>query len=95
MKNVLGAALLATLSPAFLSAESYATVIKIKPNYQTKTISEPQRRCQKVKVPIYGIAQTRGASSSDVLGGMISEVFWVEPFLEKTGALQPAPRSGG
>ena len=43
MKNILGAALLATLSPAFLSAESYATVIKIKPNYQTKTISEPQR----------------------------------------------------
>ncbi len=37
MKNILGAALLATLSPAFLSAESYATVIKIKPNYQTKT----------------------------------------------------------
>jgi len=71
MKNVLGAALLAMLSPAFLSAESYATVIKIKPNYQTKTISEPQRRCQNIEVPIYGISQTRGASSSDVLGGMI------------------------
>ena len=71
MKNILGAALLATLSPAFLSAESYATVIKIKPNYQTKTISEPQRRCQNVEVPIYGTSQTRGASSSDVLGGMI------------------------
>jgi hypothetical protein len=53
MKNVLGAALLAMLSPAFLSAESYATVIKIKPNYQTKTISEPQRRCQNIEVPTY------------------------------------------
>ena len=82
MKNILGAALLATLSPAFLSAESYATVIKIKPNYETKTISEPQRRCQNIEVPIYGISQTRGASSSDVLGGMIiggllgGTVFW-------------------
>ena len=71
MKNVLVAALLAILSPAFLSAESYATVIKIKPNYQTKTISEPQRRCQNSEVAIYGILQTRGASSSDVLGGII------------------------
>lgn len=70
-KNVLVAALLAMLSPAFLSAESYSTVIKIKLKYQTKTITEPQRRCQNLEVPIYGILQTRGASSSDVLGSMI------------------------
>ena len=70
-KNVLVAALLAMLSPAFLSAERYATVIKIKLKYQTKTISEPQRCCQNLEVPIYEILQTRGASSSDVLGGMI------------------------
>ena len=71
MKNVLVTALFAMLSPAFLSAESYATVIKIKPNYQTKTLSELQRRCQNLEVVIYGILQTRGASSSDVLGGII------------------------
>ncbi len=71
MKNVLVTALFAMLSPTFLSAESYATARKIKPNYQTKTISEPQRRCQNSEVAIYGILQTRGASSSDVLGGII------------------------
>ena len=78
-KNVLVAALLAMLSPAFLSAERYATVIKIKLKYQTKTISEPQRRCQNLEVPIYGILQTRGASSSgmvigSLLGGTVSGI---------------------
>ena len=53
-------------------AQQYATITKVQPNYRTETISTPVRRCRTVDVPIYGnVGGGSGASSSDILGGMI------------------------
>jgi len=53
-------------------ADVYATITSVQPNYRTETISTPVRRCRTVDVPIYGnVGGGSGASSSDILGGMI------------------------
>lgn len=56
---------------ATTASAEYATITNIKTNYRTETVTQPQQRCQDVQVPIYGRTQGNGASSSDVLGGMI------------------------
>jgi len=53
-------------------AEQYATITNVKPNYRTEQIRTPIQRCSTVDVPIYGnVGGGSGASSSDILGGMI------------------------
>ena len=69
MKHLLATAAIATFATQ-ASAENYATITNIKPNYQEVTTNQPVRICNDVEVPIYGNTGG-GASGADVLGGMI------------------------
>ena len=52
-------------------AEAYATVTQVKPNYENVRVNVPRTTCRDIEVPIYGMVQRNGASSGDVLTGML------------------------
>ena len=55
-----------------VSAEEYATVTNVKPNYQTVQVPRYRTDCRVNQVPIYGTVQGGQASTGDtVLGAII------------------------
>ena len=70
MKYLLATAAVVTFATQ-ASAENYATITNVTPNYQEVTTNQPIRICNDVEVPIYGNTGGSGASGADVLGGMI------------------------
>ena len=56
--------------PAYANTVT-ATVSSIQPIYHNTTVRTPTNVCQDVEVPVYGTVQGNGASSGDVLTGMI------------------------
>ncbi len=71
MKNYIIATALATFATQAIAAE-YATITNVSPNYRQETVNTPIQRCDIVDVPVYGnVGGGNGASSSDILGGMI------------------------
>lgn len=71
MKNYIIATALATFATQAMATE-YATITNVSPNYRQETINTPIQRCDIVDVPVYGnVGGGNGASSSDILGGMI------------------------
>jgi len=53
------------------SAEEYATVTKVKPNYQTVQVPRYRTDCRVNQVPIYGNVQGGQASTGDTIVGAI------------------------
>ena len=72
MKLLSTAALIAVVGCAPAMAETFrATITKVEPNWGYREVSVPTTHCQNVEVPVYGTVQGGGASSGDVLAGMI------------------------
>lgn len=65
----LGAVMFATAA----SAQEYATVTNVQPNYVTMTESVPERSCRSVDVPIYGQSQSFNQDSA-ILGGIVGGI---------------------
>lgn len=53
------------------SADEYATVTAVKPNYQNVQVPRYRTDCQVKKVPIYGNVQNGQAGTGDVIVGAI------------------------
>lgn len=72
MKHVIAtAAILASVSTAAVAETVRARITYVEPRYETVYRSIPRQQCNDVEVPIYGTVQGNGASSGDILGGMI------------------------
>lgn len=72
MKNLLVTTAAAMIIAGSASAQTkYATITNVQPNYQNTYQNVPTTQCNDVEVPVYGTVQGNGASSGDVLGGMI------------------------
>ena len=71
MKKLLtSVAIFATTATTAVAQNATATITNVEPRYVTETINRPYQSCYMVDVPVYG-QQGGGASSGDVLGGMI------------------------
>ena len=73
MKYVIAtASILASIATTVAAEETVrARITYVEPRYETVYQNNPRRQCNDVEVPVYGTVQGNGASSGDILGGMI------------------------
>lgn len=54
-----------------VSAEEYATVISVKPNYQNVSVPRYRTDCRVNQVPIYGSTQRQASTADTIVGAVI------------------------
>ena len=62
---------LTILMPVAANAEIYATIMKVTPNYSYTKSYTKKKSCHTIDEPIYGQTSVHGASSGDVLTGIV------------------------
>ena len=71
MKKLLATVAAIGFATAAQAQSEYATITKVKPNYENISINVPVTQCYDVEIPIYGQRQGHASTGDTIVGAII------------------------